>query len=225
MSEEFDEFGNPKRWDEFEWEEFMKERDEEASKLARFIEEHKDDPDLDQLMAREMGWFTENPGDAEEEDDFFMDDADDEGEEWKSAAGIEPVDDDRGGLPDFRSDPLYSKAFDFAIDATTWIQELPEALRTDPEIEEAFSLGVMPAAKIANAWDDGADDLDMLGYRIAAYKRGLAAANRSLELMGRIRERKMLDDQRLLALITLATDVRNAIAVRILELRKRFDEG
>lgn len=225
MSEEFDEFGNPKRWDEFEWEQFMKERDEEASRLAHFMEEHKDDPDLDQLMAREMGWFTDDPEETDEEDDFFIEESDDEGEGWKSAAGIESVDYEDGSPPDFRADPLYRMAFDFAIASTTWLQELPEVLRTDPDIQEAFSLGVMPAAKIANAWDDGNDDLNMLGYRIAAYKRGLAAANRSLGLMGSLRERRLLDDERLLAVINLATEVRNAIAMRILEVRKRFDEG
>ncbi len=226
MSDGFDKYGNPKRWDEFEWERFMKERDEEAARIARFMEEHKDDPNLDSLIAREIGLFTEN--DAEDTDGSsgsYFDDTDNEGEEWKSAAGIESHDDAEKSIPDFRLDPLYRKAFDFAMDSVSLLDGLPEAIRADSLIQEALSTALMPAAKVANAWDDGSDEPDMLGYRIAAYKRGLAAANKSLDLMAGIRERELFDDQRLLSLIELGTEVRNDIAVRILEVRKRFNEG
>lgn len=225
MSAEFDDYASPKRWDEFEWEKFMKERDEEADKIARFMEEHKDDPDLDSLLAREMGWFMDDTKGVDKTTDSNFDDVDDEGEEWKSAAGIRSEDYSGSLLPDFRSDPVYRKAFDFAIDSVALLDGLAEDLQTDSMIQDAFSLALMPAAKVANAWDDGSDNPDLLGYRIAAYKRGLAAANKSLELMGNIRRRRLVDDHHLLALINLGTEVRNDIAIRILEVRQRFNEG
>lgn len=227
MSEEFDEDGNPERWDEFEWEKFMKERDADADKLSRFMDEHIDDPNLDSLIAREMGWIADDSTDngekgAENFHFFSEDEPEDEGEEWKAAAGI--ADEGAGrSIPDFQSDTLYRKAFDLAVDLTTWWQGLPQNLKTDPDIAEARSQALLPAAKIANGWGDDNDNKELLGYRVAAYKRGLAAANRALELMGRIRERKMLDENRLIDMINRATEVRNGLAVRVLEVRDLFN--
>lgn len=224
MSEEFDESSDPERWDEFQWEKFMKERDEATDRFTRFMEEHSDDPDLSSILAREIGM---PPGFFErlnEEEDFSPQDYEDEGEGWKTSAGMESEELFGSPTRNSRSDALYRKAFEFAVDSIELLQSLPMETRKDHEIQEAFSQALLPAAKIANAWDDGSDDVDMLGYRIAAYKRGLSAANRSLELMGKIRERRILDEARLVALINLGTEVRNGIAFLILEVRKRFDE-
>lgn len=225
MSDEFDESSDPEQWDEFEWEKFMKERDEASERFSRFIEEHGDDPDFGSSLAREIGVPPEFLERGDDRQDVSVHYTDNEGEIWKTASGIEPEQAAGESIPDSRSDGLYRKAFDFAVDSIGWLQELPEEVRRDPEIQEAFSQALMPAAKIANALDDGSDDPDMLGYRIAAYKIGLAAANRSIEMMGRIRGRNLLDKTRLLSLEHLAAEVRNGIACRILEVRTRFDEG
>lgn len=216
MSEEFRQEDDS--WDEFKWEEYLKKQDEEAARLSRFVDEHKDDPDLESLIAHELGLPEEELG--EEEDEAEYDDPD-EGEGWKAATGYSAGEPAEVPEDEFRSDPLYRKAFDFAIDAVDWLQRMPDTLRDDSEIQEAFSQALLPAAKIANAFDDGNDDPDMLAYRVANYKRGLACANRSLELMARIRERGILDDTHLMALENLGTEVRNDLAIRVLEIRNK----
>src|ERR1043166_1148756 len=49
--------GEPERvWDEYEWERFLQQQDSKAEKYMRLLEEYLDDPQRDEIIAREMGW-------------------------------------------------------------------------------------------------------------------------------------------------------------------------
>jgi len=221
MDNKSPEENDDERWDEFKWEEFLKESDERADKFGRIMEQYADDPNLQEIIAREMGWDKEIDDEkAEEWNSFFEDaEADEEGEEWKAAADIK----DRDGLPNFDDDPLYKKAFEVGIDSWNWAQQLPEAIRDHPDVVEIVSNATIPAAKIAFAYPSG-DAPEFLGLRIAAYKRGLAAANKSLDAINSLREKNLVDPEKLSNLTKEMREVRNGLAIRILELREEFNK-
>ena len=49
--------GEPERiWDEYQWERFLQQQESKAEKYMRLLEEYLDDPQRDEIIAREMGW-------------------------------------------------------------------------------------------------------------------------------------------------------------------------
>src|SRR5256886_8438086 len=49
--------GEPERiWDEYQWERFLQHQEGKAEKYMRLLEEYLDDPQRDEIIAREMGW-------------------------------------------------------------------------------------------------------------------------------------------------------------------------
>src|SRR6266508_4189192 len=50
--------GEPERiWDEYQWERFLQQQEGKAEKYMRLLEEHLDDPQRDEIIAREMCWI------------------------------------------------------------------------------------------------------------------------------------------------------------------------
>src|SRR6201999_922600 len=45
-----------KVWDEYDWERFLQQQDRKTEKYMELLERYIDDPDRDQIIAREMGW-------------------------------------------------------------------------------------------------------------------------------------------------------------------------
>ncbi len=216
------------RWDEFKWEEFLKESDTRTDRLVKIIEEHSEDPDLESMLAREMGF--EKYGKESQDDPSTIDeDEDNGGESWKNETGsgslpgkvsLDPADEHPAN-----KDNLYQKAYAFAVATVEWFRELPEEVRNNIDVIEVVTRASIPAAKVVSAWDDDERDQAVFGFRIAVYKRGLIEANKALASMNRILQRNIVDRDRLLRLIRQATEVRNGIAVRILEIRELYDRG
>src|SRR3954471_12926211 len=49
--------GEPGRiWDEYEWERFLQQQDGKTEKYMQLLETYLDDPERDEIIAREMGW-------------------------------------------------------------------------------------------------------------------------------------------------------------------------
>src|ERR1700730_5848512 len=43
-------------WDEYDWERFLQQQDQKTEKYMELLEKYLDDPQRDELIAREMGW-------------------------------------------------------------------------------------------------------------------------------------------------------------------------
>src|SRR5438876_10498326 len=43
-------------WDEYDWERFLQQQDHKTEKYMDLLEKYLDDPQRDQIIAREMGW-------------------------------------------------------------------------------------------------------------------------------------------------------------------------
>src|ERR1044072_8934840 len=49
--------GEPERaWDEYQWELFLQQQESKAEKYMQLLEDYLDDPQRDEIIAREMGW-------------------------------------------------------------------------------------------------------------------------------------------------------------------------
>src|ERR1043166_986847 len=51
-----DDYGPDRAWDEYEWERFLQQQDHKTEKYMELLERYLDDPQRDQIIAREMGW-------------------------------------------------------------------------------------------------------------------------------------------------------------------------
>ena len=211
--------------DEFEWEEFLKKNDKMVDTYAALMEKYMDDPNCDEIIAREMGWnhLLEDDG----VDRPWLDEMNvalehgEEGEEWKSAAGIE--ENEESCVPDIHKDPLYQIGFSFAVNFMKWCDDLPERATKDTDMREAMQNCAIPAAKIAGAVSMNNDDKDQLGLRLANYKRGLIAANKTLTALSTVHEKGLIEQKQVITFIKQATELRNALAVRVLEIRDMFN--
>lgn len=228
---EFDdgeEAAEPEVWDEFKWEEFMKESDKRTDKYIELSEKYRDHPDAEKLIAKEMGWdWLVEALEAEErgeipqlnpEEETDVDD-DEEGEEWKRATQYDSFD-----LNDIDQLPIYQKAFRYGCDAI----RLAESLPARPDAKELLSSFVegatIPAAKIRGGFTMGFD-LDCLGGNIANCKRGLAAANRSLAALQRLRDEGIVEADVFQEFYRRGKEIRDELALYIVELRERFQRG
>jgi len=48
--------GFERMWDEYDWERFLQEQDRKTEKYMQLVETYLDDPQRDEIIAREMGW-------------------------------------------------------------------------------------------------------------------------------------------------------------------------
>lgn len=166
----------PEIWDEFRWEELMREADKQTEKYSKLFEEYLDHPERDKIIAQEMGW--DNSLDESEEKnrwDEFPDEVSfvEEGEEWKQTTNYESTE-----FESFEKFPLYQLAYKYTIDSISLIEN--RFKNKDDESIRGFARSVIiPPAKIAGGFDMGFH-LETLGGNIANCKRGLNAANRML---------------------------------------------
>ena len=210
-------------WDEFKWEEFMKQQDKKVDRYMELFYRYQDDPNRDEIIAREMGWswlleedHGEDPPQISSEEDI------EEGEGWKTAAGLD--DDEAFELHQYKSLPVYRLSHEFALRAFRFADRLPESVRGDSAVVDFVSNAMIAGAKIAGGTGIG-DDPDELGGNIAYCKRGLAASNLALAALHEMNEKHVVEDNEYIGLIKEATEVRNAIALHIVDLREKFRRG
>ncbi|HYQ87351.1 MAG TPA: hypothetical protein VES59_08940 [Bacteroidota bacterium] len=201
-------------WDEFRWEEFMREQDRKVERCMDLIfRAHS--------IARAIGWgWMPGPvwGAAPDREDEELD----EGEEWKASVGFgenEPF-----CVGDCAGIPVYLLAQSFALRALRLVDSLPEHARLASAVVDFVSSAMIAPAKIAGGTSIG-DDLEELGGNIAYCKRGLAAANCSIAALREMRQRRIVEGEVFFDLTREAAEVRNAIALHILDLREKFRGG
>ena len=172
--------GEPERaWDEYQWEHFLQQQESKAEKYMQLLEEYLDDPQRDEIIAREMGWtqlldssdwsaeLNALPdGDLTEEDDSAIDEAS------RSADTLEEHD-------------LYRSAFALTI----WIDHLFDRnalLQSEPAAVKLATQAALANAKLAAALSS--DSLSEIGMTIAYLKRALKAITISMDAAVQLRK-------------------------------------
>ncbi len=95
---QFESGGEERVWDEYDWERFLQQQDRKTEKYMELLEKYLDDPNRDQIIAREMGWhhlLDENGKDwSEDLDDLFARQNTEKGAGFSSAKTAEDEDDE-----------------------------------------------------------------------------------------------------------------------------------
>src|SRR5437016_2468551 len=159
-------------WDEYDWERFLQQQDQKTEQYMQLLETYLDDPQRDEIIAREMGWtqLLDAKDWSAEVDALLDEDADEEGDFNMDQAGR--------SAETFEEHSLYRAAFALTI----WIDQLFDqnpSLQNEPAAVKLATHSALASAKLAAALSD--DDVDEIGMTIAYLKRALKAITISMD--------------------------------------------
>lgn len=242
-------------WDEYDWERFLQQQDHKTEKYMELLERYLDDPNRDQIIAREMGWnhlldengsdWTENldalftashhrnqsldvgegPGEDEEFDD---DDEDEEDEEFDDDEDDQTADDEEEGATEenFNAHPLYQAASALNMRIDHLFDD-QEPTAQHPAAIRLTTNTTLCNVKLAAALSD--DDVDELGMTIAYLKRALKAITNALDAAAQCRQDRLLDQEQANDLTARIFHVRDGIILLMghfrSEWRRRHGQG
>ena len=210
-----------KVWDEYDWERFLQQQDRKTEKYMELLERYIDDPNRDQIIAREMGWYHLLDKDGEKWaetvdslfDEEFEEDMDDEEEATEN-----------GDEDGYEVHPLYQASFALTI----WIDQLFEELgdaQNKPAAVKLSTNSAIASAKLAAALSD--DDVDEIGMTIAYLKRALKAVMTALEAAMQLRKEVRLGAEKYATLNQRLFQIRDGIILLMgeyrSEWRRRYD--
>ncbi len=201
------EHDSDRAWDEYEWERFLQQQDQKTEKYMELLEKYIDDPQRDEIVAREMGWCHFNDDFASEwqEDEF-------EGEE----EGRSPADLINDCTETFEQHVLYRASFNLTI----WIDRLFDgngALQNDPAAVKLATHAALAAAKLAAALSD--EEAEELGMTIAYLKRSLKAVTVAMDAAAQLLAEKSITRGQHGALQQRLFQVRDGIILLMGEFR------
>ena len=197
-------------WDEYDWERFLQQQDHKTEKYMELLEKYLDDPNRDQIIAREMGWTQLLEGrDWTQEVDALLEEDEDEGKSLP---------------PDsFEDHSLYRAAFAL----TVWIDHMfdqDSALQNEPSAVKLATHAALASAKLAAALSG--EDVDEIGMTIAYLKRALKAITLSMDAAAALLREKQISPSQHAVLMQRLFQVRDGIITLIgeyrCEWRRRF---
>lgn len=202
-------------WDEYDWERFLQQQDRKTERYMELLERYIDEPNRDQLIAREMGWTHLLNDDGvkwvESVDDLFEEEMEELEDESESA--------EEDSDESFEVHPLYQAAFAL----TVWIDQLFEegpALQNSPAGVKLSTQAAIASAKLAAALSD--DDVDEIGMTIAYLKRGLKAISLSMDAGAQLRKDGALNVDRFSTLNQRLFQIRDSIIELMGSYRAEF---
>ncbi len=198
-------------WDEYEWERFLQQQDQKTEKYMELLEKYIDDPQRDEIVAREMGWCHQTEDSAEE----WNEDPDLSFDEEESEE-ISPSDLINDCAESFEQHVLYRAAFSL----TVWLDRLFEgtpALQNEPAAVKLATHTALASAKLAAALSD--EEAEELGMTIAYLKRSLKAITVAMDGAAQLNAEKMLSRTQHAALQQRLFQVRDGIILLMGEFR------
>jgi len=173
-------------WDEYDWERFLQQQDHKTEKYMELLEKYLDDPQRDEIIAREMGWSQLlDAKDWSAEVETLLN------EDWRSNDEDASADDEPKSSPaeTFEDHNLYRAAFAL----TVWIDQLFDqdvSLQNEPAAVKLATHSALASAKLAAALSD--DDVDEIGMTIAYLKRALKAITVSMGAAAELLSKKLI---------------------------------
>jgi len=170
-------------WDEYDWERFLQQQDHKTEKYMQLLEQYLDDPQRDQIIAREMGWTQLlDANDWSTEVDALLD-------ENPAEESASDTDQAAAAFDTFEDHSLYRAAFALTI----WIDQLFDedpSLQNEPAAVKLATHSALASAKLAAALSD--DDVDEIGMTIAYLKRALKAVTISMDAAAQLLSGKLI---------------------------------
>jgi hypothetical protein len=221
-----DEFEFEEVWDEFQWERFLQKQDEKTEKYFGLMEKFENDPDRDEIVAREMGWHGHPKwsfGEETLEETCAGDEA------WEPE-GFEDDEEDEE-ISDLESHP----AFVEALFMHRWMDEMVEehpSITEDPAFGKLLTRFAVCSAKLAAAIsneDEDEDETFEIGMIIAFLKRSLKAAHdclqalETLQISNTISEEESAEARE--SLFTLRNSIVDYMGEMRAEWKRRYDNN
>jgi hypothetical protein len=210
-----------KIWDEYDWERFLQQQDRKTERYMELLEKYIDDPNRDQIIAREMGWYhllDEDGRDWAENVDSLFDES-----EFADSEEFDEMEESSDG---FEVHPLYQASFAL----TVWIDQLFEEhgdVKNHPSVVKLATQSAIASAKLAAALSD--DDVDELGMTIAYLKRALKAITSAMEAGAQLKKEVPLPAERYTTLSHRLFQIRDGIITLMGEFRsewrRRYGQG
>jgi hypothetical protein len=205
-------------WDEYEWERFLQQQDRKTERYMELLEKYMDDPNRDQIIAREMGWhhllddtepdwLSDLSSRVEDEMDEMLEGDEEEGTNWLE------------GTESFEMHPLYQASFAL----TVWIDQLFDELndlQNHPSAVKLATQSAIASAKLAAALSD--DDVDEIGMTIAYLKRSLKAISNAMEAGVQLKKELNLSPERFATLNHRLFQIRDGIITLMGEFRAEW---
>jgi len=205
--------GSERVWDEYDWERFLQEQDQKTEKYMQLVETYLDDPQRDEIIAREMGWtqLLEAKDWSAEVDALFERDpgADDDLDQDGMESAAET----------FQEHGLYQAAFALTI----WIDQLFDqkpSLQNEPAAIKLATHSALASAKLAAALSG--DDADEIGMTIAYLKRALKAITISMNSAAQLLSGKLITGAQYSVLRQRLFEVRDGIITLMGEYRAEW---
>ncbi len=221
-----EEFEFEEVWDEFQWERFLQRQDEKTEKYFGLMEKFGNDPDRDEIVAREMGWLGHPKWSVDDEsmEELLADD-----EAWEQECFVDDADEEE--LSELESHPAFAEA----LFMHRWMDELVEkrpAITEEPAFGKLLTRFAVCSAKLAAAISNEEDDEEQpfeIGMIIAFLKRSLKAAHDCLQAIETLETSKMIDEPDAADARESLFTLRNAIVDHMGEMRaewkRRYDSN
>jgi hypothetical protein len=214
-------------WDESAWEVFMQSTDKEGLRVIAFYEKYWSHSDRDRMVEEAMAMYYVReaykqmyPGHFKEKYfKFYL-------ERELTDMGI--FEEGFQGFLDAKENslyriPAYRYARDFYHQVRAWMFTLREDIRREKLLEDFSNHAGTTYTKLAGGHVMGYQP-HTLGGNIAECKRALRAMNRCFEYLSQIKAQEWLDQEKYLYLEEIALEARNAVGIRIVDLRDQFFE-
>src|SRR5213083_592077 len=200
-------------WDEYDWERFLQEQDQKTEKYMQLLEKYLDDPQRDEIIAREMGWTQLlDAKDWSAEVDALLDEDPEEADDLEPEQAAKSVE-------TFEEHNLYRAAFALTI----WIDQLFDQkplLQNEPAAIKLATHSALASAKLAAALSG--DDVDEIGMTIAYLKRALKAITISMDAAAQLLSEKLITTAQYSVLQQRLFQVRDGIITLMGEYRAEW---
>jgi hypothetical protein len=208
------------KWDEHDYEKFLKESDARTDKYGELLEKYGDSEEAEEKIAREMGWLKElTPEEAEEEErrieeiNRACEEAQDETEPEPDPAreGIDWIRDRHGHL----KHPLQHRCTEGALKFLKRVEKLGAKKSADKDLEQFTSEWLITGAKLAGALNGIAQDRcpPEAALTVAYLKRALGHLHQSqagLEAVAK-KKKRLLPDETVVAARRELFEIREGI--------------
>jgi hypothetical protein len=200
-------------WDEYDWERFLQQQDQKTEQYMQLLETYLDDPQRDEIIAREMGWTQLlDAKDWSAEVDALLDEDPEEDDDLEPEQGAKSVE-------TFEEHSLYRAAFALTI----WIDQLFDQkplLQNEPAAIKLATHSALASAKLAAALSG--DDVDEIGMTIAYLKRALKAITISMDAAEQLLSEKLITKAQHSVLQQRLFQVRDGIITLMGEYRSEW---
>jgi hypothetical protein len=201
--------------------------EEELSLEDVYYPDDEDDDWEDEDEFDDEFWFDsdelEDMNDWEDEEDLdwlFSDEDDfDEGEWWKS----ESQDFTYSDYGNIENLSIYTDAHELSVGVLRWAQQIDESTK-NPVLKAFIDNLLQIGAKLAAGYAFGFDQ-DVLGANIVYTRKALDLANRSLDLLIRLKKASFMQQQVYYHLHGQLFELRNDVGIYLQDLRERFQLG